>query len=86
MHEHFLRAPLSQIWDLLQEEQRRGEMVLLIAPPDKPVVTDEQITQALNVLIGTQSLKDAVQMVAEGLDVGRKRVYNLALRIGSFTL
>ena len=65
----------------------RGEVVLLIAPPDagEAAVDDAGLDRMIAAALSTGSLKDAVRAVAEATGVARKRVYSraLALRAGT---
>ncbi len=59
----------------------KGEIVLLLGPPLKPVITDALIDAALQKRLGDQSVKDSVAKVCDELNVPRKRVYQRALAL-----
>jgi 16S rRNA (cytidine1402-2'-O)-methyltransferase len=81
LHESFLRGSAAQMLALLQDQPPRGELVLLIGPGEKAPVTEAEIERALRQTLQAKSLKEAVEEVSKGLGVGRKSVYNLALKI-----
>ena len=61
----------------------RGEIVIVVGPPEaaaaeaSDAATTEQLERALKV----ESFRDAVRSVAEVLQVGRARVYELGLTL-----
>jgi len=58
-----------------------GELVLLIGPGEIAQPAEADIEKALLQAMQGESLKEAVEEVAKGLGVGKKRVYNLALKL-----
>lgn len=61
----------------------KGEIVVLVAPPQPREVTDDDIAAALAALPEGTSLKDAARAVADRLKVPRTRVYDLGLKARS---
>lgn len=59
----------------------KGEFVIVLSPPQKNAVTDQDIESALMTLMKDHSLKEASQIVAEMLGLHRKQVYQRALSI-----
>ncbi|MGE3065736.1 MAG: 16S rRNA (cytidine(1402)-2'-O)-methyltransferase [Hyphomicrobiaceae bacterium] len=82
LHEEFRRGPAAELRDWARRAEPRGEMVILIAPPDAPPeVRDADIETRLETALGSMSLRDAARAVAEDLGVARSRVYDLGLRL-----
>ena len=61
----------------------KGEFVVVVAPPpdDAAGVSDETIAEQLDKALKLESFRDAVRTVAEVLNVGRARVYELGLKL-----
>ena len=57
----------------------RGEIVLIVYPPEEESWSDEQISQLLTGLLTDHSVKDAASMAAEETGMARKVLYKLAL-------
>ena len=81
-HETIWRGTLAEAGDHLAEHPPRGEYVIVLdgaAPVD---VGDDAIVAALGREIDAgASRRDAIDLVSAGLEVGRKRVYALALTL-----
>lgn len=86
LHEAVLRGPLDTLGAAAGEGfSDKGEFVVLVGPPLTSQVSDEEIADHLNEILGGQSLRDAAREVAQTLGVSRTRVYalGLALKEGS---
>lgn len=59
----------------------KGEIVILVGPPEVRVATDEDINAGLEIALQEMSLRDAARAVAEYLNVTRSRVYDLGLKL-----
>ncbi len=82
LNEEFLRGTLTAILDDLEKRKAlKGEMVIVVAPPTERDVSVSSIESALTDHLRENSLRDAVNLVAKKLNVPRKSVYRLALRI-----
>lgn len=82
VHEEVIDGKLSELVDILSSRELKGELVLIIGPPIIAEVTDEDIEQALkNHLTEGASVRDSVQDVMTGMNLPRKRVYDLALKL-----
>lgn len=79
LHEEVLRAPLPQLAQRLAEAPVKGEVVIVIGPPQAGAVTDEEIAALLDGALRQMSLRDAAKVVAEALGVSKTRVYDLGL-------
>ncbi len=63
-------------------DKLRGEIVLLIGPPEEDSVNpEEEIIAILENLMQSMTLRDAVEIVASQYPVAKKQVYKLALRV-----
>jgi 16S rRNA (cytidine1402-2'-O)-methyltransferase len=73
------RGKLSYLWDLFARESPRGEITLMIGPPE----TDdpEDLDGRLRAALATQTVKDAAAMVSTATGLPRKVVYARALQI-----
>jgi 16S rRNA (cytidine1402-2'-O)-methyltransferase len=79
LHEEVLRAPLPELAQKLAEAPVKGEVVIVIGPPQAGEVTDEEIATLLDGALRQMSLRDAAKVVAEALGVSKTRVYDLGL-------
>jgi 16S rRNA (cytidine1402-2'-O)-methyltransferase len=59
----------------------KGEIVILVGPPEKRETTDADINASLEGALQDMSLRDAARIVAEDLNVARSRVYGLGLKL-----
>lgn len=59
----------------------KGEIVILVGPPEERETTDADIIARLEGTLQDMSLRDAVRVVAEILNVPRSRVYDLGLKL-----
>ncbi|MEL6517461.1 MAG: 16S rRNA (cytidine(1402)-2'-O)-methyltransferase [Pseudomonadota bacterium] len=75
------RGTLMQLATEFADQTPKGEIVLVI-DRGRQGATDADRDAALRIALETQSLKDAVQAVAEALDLPRRDVYQAALKLG----
>jgi 16S rRNA (cytidine1402-2'-O)-methyltransferase len=80
MHEEVRRAPLDQLAAELDGVAIKGEVVILVGPPQEAAVTDDAISARLAPALEEMSLRDAAKAVADALGVPKSRVYDLGLR------
>ncbi len=59
----------------------KGEIVILVGPPEAREATDADISAGLEKALQDMSLRDAARVVAEDLSVARSRVYDLGLKL-----
>ncbi len=59
----------------------KGEIVIVIGPPEERIFSDEQIETLLQNALQNMSVKDAAAQVAEQTGMARKKVYELALKL-----
>lgn len=84
LHEEVRRGSLSELADEAREDPPRGEVVLLVGPPDAVAEAQtavEQLDEALAEALQTSSVKMATQMVATALGLPRRQVYARALAL-----
>lgn len=84
-HEQLLRGTLAQLHGSLADNPsqmpEKGELVLLFGPARVLEVSDNEIHESLREYGLDQGVKTAAAAVAERLNVSRKRVYDLALKL-----
>ncbi len=81
-HEEVWRGTVADAVAHLADQVPRGEYVVVVEGATAPEVSDEELEGALRVeLQGGTSRRDAVDAVSSGYDVGRRRVYALALAL-----
>jgi 16S rRNA (cytidine1402-2'-O)-methyltransferase len=79
LHEVVRRGSLGDLAESAGRDPPKGEVVLLVAPPEAREATDDMIVERLTAALASESLRDAVKVVAEALKVPRTRVYDIAL-------
>jgi 16S rRNA (cytidine1402-2'-O)-methyltransferase len=79
LHEEVLRSSLSHLAEELARKPVKGEIAIVVAPPQAGEVTDEEIAALLEGALRQMSLRDAARVVAEALGVSKTRVYDLGL-------
>jgi 16S rRNA (cytidine1402-2'-O)-methyltransferase len=85
LFEEVLRAPVDELTEIVSARELKGEVVLLVGPPERtkaPVELEpEEIRRAVAELMATGlSRKDAVRTVAEETGMARNAVYGITLR------
>ena len=84
LHESVTRGRLDRLAGKFSDaESLKGEFVVVVAPPPVDVTepSDEMILEQLKKALKLDSFRDAVRSVAEVLNVGRARVYELGLKL-----
>ena len=81
LHEEVRRAPLGRLAERGTDIEQRGEIVILVGPPQPSEATDEEILTCLEARLAQGSLRDVSREVAEMLGVASRRVYDLAVRM-----
>jgi 16S rRNA (cytidine1402-2'-O)-methyltransferase len=82
--EEVRRGTLPELADFYAEAERapKGEIVLLVGPPDEDEgASEEDIDAALRVALATSSLKDAVAEVTKASGAAKRDVYQRALAL-----
>jgi 16S rRNA (cytidine1402-2'-O)-methyltransferase len=81
LHEEVQRAPIHDLAASIRGKAIKGEVVIVVGPPQRQEVTDADITLQLQAALVDTSLRDASKLIAEALGVPRARVYDLGLRL-----
>ena len=81
IHEGFARGTAEMLLGEVKGTPPLGEIVVLIGPGQTPQAQDEDLEDALRQAMERVSLREAVEEVAKGLGAGKKKVYNLALKL-----
>lgn len=81
LHEELKRGALSTLAEAYAETETKGEIVIVVSPPQAVDVGDDDIVLRLSELLGEMSLKDAARTVASELGVPRSRAYDLGIKI-----
>jgi 16S rRNA (cytidine1402-2'-O)-methyltransferase len=81
LHEEMVRGTLAELSARFADREVKGEIVILVGPPDDADVTDEAIIGRLEAALREHSLRDAAKAVAGMLGVPRARVYDLGLAL-----
>lgn len=82
LHEEVIDGRLSEIAAALAGRELKGELVLVIGPPEAREVSDEMIEAALREAMGEgASARDSVKQVASALDQPKGRVYEISIAI-----
>jgi 16S rRNA (cytidine1402-2'-O)-methyltransferase len=84
LHENVTRGRLDALAaGFAASETPKGEFVIVVGPPAGATAepSDEEIAEQLAKAMKLESFRDAVRSVAEVLNVGRGRVYELGLKL-----
>lgn len=78
MHEELRRGTLST---LITEDDLKGEIVLIIAPPDVQTMSEDKIDALLAKALLSMSVKEAAHMVSEATGLAKRPLYQRALEL-----
>lgn len=81
LHEEVVRAPLGELAARYAEGEVRGEIVLVIAPPQE-AEEDHDLDALLQAELKLGSLKDAVAVVTARTGLPKREVYARAVALG----
>ncbi|MDE2375219.1 MAG: 16S rRNA (cytidine(1402)-2'-O)-methyltransferase, partial [Hyphomicrobiales bacterium] len=81
LHEEIKRGPLADLAQSLASVELRGEIVLLVAPPEAEAADANDADALLRAALTRVSVKDAVGEVAEATGLPRRDVYQRALAL-----
>jgi 16S rRNA (cytidine1402-2'-O)-methyltransferase len=76
---------LDELTEHYSGKAPKGEIVVLIDRGRLPAVSESDLTSDLANALETNSMRDAVDMVAQAYDVPRRQVYQAALELGKET-
>lgn len=83
MHEEVVEGSLSCLAARFADVPPRGEIVVIVHPPEDAAVAPEEIENLLHAALREFSLRDAVDNVAATTGASRKSVYAMALTLKS---
>lgn len=81
MFEETKTGTFQEVIQYYTDKPPRGEIVIVLSPPETLEATDENIDDLLTNALSEMSLKDASDMVATTLGLPRKKVYQRALEL-----
>lgn len=81
LHEETVRGDLGALAAWADARDMKGEIVVVIGPPQAREVTQDDIGKALAKALETMKLRDAARAVADALGVPKGRVYDLGLAL-----
>ena len=80
--EEVIRGTGDQVIDEIKSRHSfKGEVVIVLGPPTKKEISDEEIYSALQIALQEYRIKDAATQISEQFGVPKKRSYEMALRI-----
>lgn len=79
LHEDYHRGTLVDLAEAYRAREVKGEVVIVVGPPEAGEVTDAQILERLQSALETSSLRDGARIVSELLGVPKARVYDIGL-------
>ena len=81
MHEEMARGSLSSLASSFAAREVKGEIVIVVGPPQAQEANDETIEAHLAQALASMKLKDAAAAVSDALGVSKSRVYAIGLKI-----
>lgn len=81
LHEEVRRATLGMLARDVAANPPKGEVVIVVGPPEAGDVSDATIEASLAPALESLSIRDASRMVSEMLKVSKARVYDVALEL-----
>ena len=80
--EEVIRGTVDQVIDEIKSRHSfKGEVVIVLGPPTKKEISDEEIYSALQIALQEYRIKDAATQISEQFGVPKKRSYEMSLRI-----
>lgn len=81
LHEECVRGRLDELAQTYAGRSVKGEIVILVGPPEQDAASDDAIRRALVEAMREMRLKDAAKAVADALGVPKGRVYDVGLKL-----
>jgi 16S rRNA (cytidine1402-2'-O)-methyltransferase len=81
LHESHVRGTLRTLAEAGAKEALKGEIAIVVGPPEPQAVGDDAISARLVDALGAMSLKDAAKVIALELNVPKARVYALGVQM-----
>jgi 16S rRNA (cytidine1402-2'-O)-methyltransferase len=79
LHEDVRRATLADLAIMFDGDPPKGEIVIVVGPPEAGEISDAMIEASLAPALESLSIRDASRVVSETLKVPKGRVYDVAL-------
>jgi 16S rRNA (cytidine1402-2'-O)-methyltransferase len=79
LHEQVRRGRLNELARDCAGDAPKGEVVIVVAPPEENDATDAAIEASLAPALESLSIRDAAKLVSDRLKVQKGRVYDIAL-------
>ena len=83
IHEEFRAAPLGELAASYPDAAPKGEIVVIIDPPEEKPASPEALDEFLRKALAEMSVKDAAAAAADALGVPRKEAYERSLALKS---
>ncbi|AXI48151.1 16S rRNA (cytidine(1402)-2'-O)-methyltransferase [Sulfitobacter sp. SK012] len=80
--EEIRRGTLDELAEAYAEANPKGEIVVLVARGNSPIVSETDVNSALRAALADMSMRDAVDAVAAAHALPRRQVYQAALALG----
>jgi 16S rRNA (cytidine1402-2'-O)-methyltransferase len=84
LYEEVQRGDYAQVIDYYINHPPKGEIVIVIGPPEKQNVQTDELIHALQEALKTHRLKDAANLVAGAYGRPKKEIYQLALSLVTY--
>lgn len=82
LHQEIIEGSISELIELLETRDLKGELVIVVAPPQEQTISDAQIEDALTQEVAKgASMRDAVAHVVETFEAPKKHVYDLSVQL-----
>lgn len=81
--EEVRRAPLPELAASYESESPRGEIVVVIGPPDetREITTDEDLDTMIKNALSRLSVKDTTAEIVEATGLPKRKIYNRAVEL-----
>jgi len=83
LHEDIREARLSELAAHYSQAPPKGEIVVIVHPPEEKRVGEDELDAFLEKALGAMSVRDAVAAAAETLGISRRQAYERALQMRS---
>ena len=81
LYEECLNGTAEELILHFENNPPKGEMVLMVAPPDEPSTADLDVEALLKEKLNKMTLKSAVKEIADTYHLNKNNVYELALKL-----
>lgn len=79
LHEEVVAAPLAVLAKNYRDKPPKGELAILVEPPEDAIVDEAEAKAILTRLLTTESLRDAARLAAAETGLPKKQLYDWAL-------